>query len=336
MSKTNPLREEPAVRMERFVQIAVAILVVAIALLIWGMVERAEASQRSATVIQLTDDESGGAEYEVRSEDGKLTILENGKPMPEDRILRKGKTLILLDEEGRAVFQALVGENGEIEYSENLRGSMRIPRVPRPLDIPRSPSLHIGVSAQRIDGALAAQLGLERGQGITLSRVFEDSPASKAGLQRYDIITEIDGEAVGSVGELRKKLRDMEEGQSMTLTVIREGKSRKVEVTPELRSGERVLFIGEAPEIGDPPAPPSFYRFDSDGDWTVQLDELNDAPGSVRFFGDDEGVAVLAPGMALEKYQAELQTREEQLQKMEERLAKLEKMLEELLEQQKR
>jgi membrane-associated protease RseP (regulator of RpoE activity) len=338
MDKLTPMREEPIVSKERIIQIAVAVLVVATALLIWGMADRADAAPaESNTVIQITDDESGGNVYEVKSEGGKITILEDGEPLPEDRILRKGKTLILLDENGRAVFQALVGENGDIEYSENIRGSMRIPRVPRS---PRMSGLYIGISAGRVDGALATQLGLEKGQGILVDRVFEDSPAAKAGLEKYDIISKIDGETVDSVGDLRSRLSKMEEGQSLSLTVLRSGKSREFTVLPEKRKGERVFYMGEAPELGDPPAPPEAFFFDEDGGWNVRIPELPENPGSVRFFGDDDDIAVYAPPtefkQALQWREQESQEREAQLQEMEKRLERLEAMLQELIDQKQR
>lgn len=338
MNKSTPMREEFGVKKERFIQVTVAVLVVAAALLIWGMLDRADAApSQSTTVIRLTDDESGGNTYEVKSSDGQLTILENGEPMPEDRILRKGKTLILLGEDGRAVFQALVDEDGKVEYSENMRGSMWVPRAPR---FPATPSLYVGISAGQVDGALAAQLGIEKGQGILVSRVFPDSPATKAGLEKHDIITEIDGEAVGSVTDLRKRLGDMETGQAMTLTVLRAAQSRKIEIQPEERDGERVLFFGETPEIGDPPAPPAFYHSAGEGTWNVQLRELSENPGSVRFFGDGDDIAVYAPDADLEadyaRQKAELEEREAQMEEMEERLKRLEAMLQELLEQKER
>ena len=54
--------------------------------------------------------------------------------------------------------------------------------------------------------------------------------AAKAGLQKDDVIAEIDGSAVTSVDELRNKLRDLKEGDSIKLTYQRNGKTQSTDI----------------------------------------------------------------------------------------------------------
>lgn len=70
-------------------------------------------------------------------------------------------------------------------------------------------------------------------QGAVVQRVFEDSPASAAGLEKGDVITAIDGELVESPQALADAIAEHEPGDRITLTVYqRDGEEeREIEVT---------------------------------------------------------------------------------------------------------
>lgn len=69
-------------------------------------------------------------------------------------------------------------------------------------------------------------------QGAIVWRVYEDSPASAAGLEEGDVITAIDGESVSSPQSLIDALAEREPGDRVTLTVylLNEGKEREIEI----------------------------------------------------------------------------------------------------------
>ena len=52
----------------------------------------------------------------------------------------------------------------------------------------------LGVSIQKIDPLLAESFGLEESKGALVAEVMKDSPASKAGIRRGDVIIEFDGQ----------------------------------------------------------------------------------------------------------------------------------------------
>ncbi len=64
---------------------------------------------------------------------------------------------------------------------------------------------------------------LEEGKGVKVLDVDSESPAAKAGIQKDDTITEIDGKAVNSVDELKTKLKEWKEGDSAKITYLRNG-----------------------------------------------------------------------------------------------------------------
>ena len=71
---------------------------------------------------------------------------------------------------------------------------------------------------------------LSEGKGVKILDVDSESAAAKAGLQKDDVISEIDGSAVASVDELRNKLRDLKEGDSIKLTYQRNGKTQSIDI----------------------------------------------------------------------------------------------------------
>lgn len=97
----------------------------------------------------------------------------------------------------------------------------------------------IGVATNALGKQLADYFGVTH--GVLVSSVEGGSPAEKAGLKAGDIVTEADGQKVEDADDLTRALSAKEEGE-VTLTVVRDRKSRTVRVTPERRQAPRGLF----------------------------------------------------------------------------------------------
>lgn len=95
----------------------------------------------------------------------------------------------------------------------------------------------LGIYGRDIDRTLAQAFGLKSSQGILVSGVLDDSPASRAGLQEGDVIKTLDGEAVGNYNIFRTTIATMNPGKEVTLGIIRDSQSMEIEVT----LGERNL-----------------------------------------------------------------------------------------------
>jgi putative serine protease PepD len=81
--------------------------------------------------------------------------------------------------------------------------------------------------------ATHAYLGvsLEESQdGVGVAEVVEGGPAADAGLKAGDVVTKIDGDAVGDVASLTAAIRAHDPGDKVKLTVVRDGKESTVEV----------------------------------------------------------------------------------------------------------
>jgi len=88
----------------------------------------------------------------------------------------------------------------------------------------------LGVMIQDVNEDLAKSFGGEVG-GALISEVTDGSPAKKSGLLQGDIITEINGEKVADVGDLRNKIAMTPPNTDLKLQVLRDGKEKQLVVT---------------------------------------------------------------------------------------------------------
>ena len=83
-----------------------------------------------------------------------------------------------------------------------------------------------GVSAQAVDGALAAGLGLDRPEGVILSELHAESPFAKAGLRAGDVVVALDGAPVNSPAEMLFRMSARGTGSTVDVTYLSEGTRR--------------------------------------------------------------------------------------------------------------
>ncbi|HEY4778339.1 MAG TPA: trypsin-like peptidase domain-containing protein [Solirubrobacterales bacterium] len=105
---------------------------------------------------------------------------------------------------------------------------------------------YIGVSSQALYPQLAEKLGLDTTFGGLLAEVVPGGPAEKAGLQggdkklRFqageysiggDVILQVDGHDVVTPNDLARLIASKKPGEKVTLTILRDGDKKQVEVT---------------------------------------------------------------------------------------------------------
>ncbi|MGA2363602.1 MAG: Do family serine endopeptidase [Candidatus Aminicenantales bacterium] len=93
----------------------------------------------------------------------------------------------------------------------------------------------LGVQVQNISDGMMKQLKLTSKAGAIVATIDPDSPAEKANLKQYDVITEINGQPVKDMSDLRIKIADIAPGQKAVLKVIRDGKEMTATATVEDR-----------------------------------------------------------------------------------------------------
>lgn len=87
----------------------------------------------------------------------------------------------------------------------------------------------LGISCQDVTQSISQMYDMP--VGVYVISVTEDSAADKAGLQKGDIITAIDGDEVTTTEELNAKKNKHSAGDEVELTISRNGKEEKVTVT---------------------------------------------------------------------------------------------------------
>ena len=103
----------------------------------------------------------------------------------------------------------------------------------------------IGLQINEVSPALRAQLNLEENRGVLIGEVMPDSPATKAGVKRYDILLAIGEHKIGTNEDVLKAVKAAD-GKEVRLTLLRGGSERSVSVTPAERPVKTV--VARAPE----------------------------------------------------------------------------------------
>jgi Do/DeqQ family serine protease len=93
----------------------------------------------------------------------------------------------------------------------------------------------IGILPQDLTPDIASSLGIERSDGALIAQVAGNGPAARADIQAGDVIISVDGTAIHAVGDLRRKLDVTHVGDTVTLTLVRDGRPITRKVTIEAR-----------------------------------------------------------------------------------------------------
>ncbi len=99
----------------------------------------------------------------------------------------------------------------------------------------------LGVVIQEITPDIAEAIGVR--EGILVAQVMKGSPADRAGLKVGDIIVALNGRKLESVRDLQLSIMRTKPGTEVILTIIREGKRKKIKV----KVGELPEKISEKP-----------------------------------------------------------------------------------------
>jgi serine protease Do len=138
---------------------------------------------------------------------------------------------------------------------------------------------YLGVSIQSVTPDLAKAMKLEERQGALVSEVMPGGPAAKAGIRQGDVIVGFNGATVKDSHDLPAMVAKTPVGEEATVTLRRDGKTRKVPVTVGKLPSER----GTSEESSQT----------SQSQWGLQLQEVTPQMARQRGLGDASGVMVV-------------------------------------------
>jgi S1-C subfamily serine protease len=164
----------------------------------------------------------------------------------------------------------VLGINSQIRTSsgggEGVGYAVPVDTVERVIDALREDGeidyAFLGVSTVAVFPQLAARFDLPVQAGAWVQQVVDDGPAGDAGLRaggsetRFqarsyrpggDIVTAVDGRALGRAADLAVALQDFEPGDEVTLEVYRRGRRVEIDVRLGARPAESRAALGEQP-----------------------------------------------------------------------------------------
>lgn len=102
------------------------------------------------------------------------------------------------------------------------------------------PWLGFSGQAEVIESHLRDLFSLPVDRGLVVSHVVPGGPGERAGVQVFDMVVSVEGEAVSTVGAIRRRLSNHRSGEAAQLTVLRSGRlmdlSFPVEEIPRVSS----------------------------------------------------------------------------------------------------
>lgn len=191
--------------------------------------------------------------------------------------------------------------------------------TPKAVQIVGSRGSQIGVTIRDVEEGDAKTSKLAAPTGVLIEEVAEDSPASKAGLKKGDIVLEFDGERVRGVRHFTRLVQETPAGRKIQAAVTRDGQKLNLTIEPRegggfsYFSGDKgsVLrdFTGDwafdipkpaapaPPAAPKPPAPPAFafpdldtFVWRSGNSLGITVGDLSDQ--LAQYFGTKDGVLV--------------------------------------------
>lgn len=129
---------------------------------------------------------------------------------------------------------------------------------------------YLGVTTSAVPAALREQMSLQKGLGLVVETVEKDSPADKAGIQKYDILQKLNDQMLINQPQLQVLVRMMKPNEQVTITLLRKGQPTTVTAT---------LQEKDVPELGD-------ATFDAPGMFAPRIMQWRGQADPAKILGD--------------------------------------------------
>ena len=109
----------------------------------------------------------------------------------------------------------------------------------------------IGATIQQITPDLADSLGRADTHGALVAALTPGGPSARGGLQVGDVVEAVNGHAVTSASDLTRQVAFAHPGDTLRLTVLRDGRQQSVDLRAGVRPSEAVLASRESGDDGE-------------------------------------------------------------------------------------
>ncbi len=207
--------------------------------------------------VMLGDREPGDQEHGG----GKVIKLDG------DRFMVKGRGDVTIDDDSN-VWISKLGDRGE------QHANVWVSKMGSAGDY------MIGLMCTPAGDTLRSQLKIDA--GLVVMEVVDDSPADEAGLQQHDVIVAVNGEELEDVDGLVKAVQGAgENGEPLSIKLLREGDWQKVSVTPAKRESAETKVRVRKMRAGDDDSATVEEFKDKSGNKVVIVKKLGDEDGEV-------------------------------------------------------
>jgi Do/DeqQ family serine protease len=140
----------------------------------------------------------------------------------------------LVDLDGRLVginSAILTAAGGNVGVGFAVPSNMAVAVMKQLLEYGEIRRGRLGVMVQDVTPDLAAALELSVDRGAVVSDVEKGSAAERAGILTGDVVTSVDGRAIGDAASLRNRVGVTRAGETVVITLLRDGRERTLDVT---------------------------------------------------------------------------------------------------------
>lgn len=161
---------------------------------------------------------------------------------------------------------------------------------------------YLGISPVGLTDELRAHFGVAKDAGVMVGKVFEDTPAAKAGLRVGDVVTQVDGKDVESTWDITRALQQKKKGDQVRVDFFRDRAPQNVFVTLDERRGDFAFRMPEFPRI------------------EIDREKLEKALEGARAMAPKARARVFTFGTDCDELQARIRDLESRLKELEKRL----------------
>jgi len=116
---------------------------------------------------------------------------------------------------------------------------------------------YLGAKIQDVTPEIADSMGMSGKKGALVADLVPGGPAQKAGVLPGDVIVEVDGHAVGSGTELTRQVASQNPGDTLHLSLLRDGKPKTIDVVAGTRPPPSQMQANAGGDQGGTGAPDS-------------------------------------------------------------------------------